>query len=340
MDTMQCAFPYPLTFSPVYKGYIWGGRRLAEIFGRRLPPGVCAESWELTDRPEGMSVVSNGPDAGRTLRELVDALGPRLVGTAYKEGPFPLLVKIIDARERLSLQVHPSGATAGRLGGEPKTEMWVVLTGTTAAHVFAGLRPGADRQVFSDAIHEGAPGELVGTLPIKPGDAVYVPSGLIHAIEAGSLLLEIQQNSDTTYRLHDWGRLWSGGRRRPLQIEQGLQAIDWTAVGTVCPPVGSAHVLGGKMPPRGGNLMWELCSCPHFRVGRMKLSAPQPCGNDGRSFHALFVQAGRITVAGSGRTLDLPAGSTCLLPAALAEYTVSPAGEPPAQKADIIHLTL
>lgn len=317
---------YPLTFEPIYKDYIWGGDRIAKVFGRDSTPEICAESWEITDRPEGMSVILGGPLAGKTLHDAVAAMGARLVGTAAPPGPFPLLFKILDARERTSLQVHPSEVNVGLVGGEPKTEMWYVLKGTRDGRVFVGLRDGVDRTTCEKALRSGSLGEIVNSVPVSPGDAIFIPGGRIHAIGEGCLVYEVQLNSDTTYRVSDWGRVGPDGQPRALEFNKAFTVIDWHDSGT------------GLMPPRevaemGLNSRWEICSSPRFRVEKLELGERLGCQNDARSFHVLFVEAGSVMAEGGGIAVPLRPGTSCLLPAALREYTLTPVSGAPADRA-------
>jgi mannose-6-phosphate isomerase len=311
---------HPLHFRPIYRDYLWGGRRLAEIFHRELPPGVVAESWEISDRPDGMSIVDRGPWAGRTLGELVEALGPALVGSAAGPGRFPLLIKVIDAATRTSLQVHPDEAAAARLGGEPKTEMWYALHGPTGGRVFAGLRAGVDRRAFEEGVRGGSLEPLLQPADLEPGEALLMPGGRVHAIDAGCLLLEIQQNSNTTLRVFDWGRTSPDGIPRPLHLAAALDTIRWDD-----PPV---RVTRPRLLwRRGGNARWKILDGEHFHVARLDLREELRETHDGRSFHALFVETGRVDVLGGGETLTLERGESGLIPAGLQEYRLRPVGE-------------
>ena len=177
---------YPLLFEPVYKDYLWGGDKILKTYNREAPPGIYAESWELSDRDDGMSVVANGPWKGKTLHELVDDLGPDLLGTGASVAgakTFPLLIKLIDSHKRLSVQVHPDDDTADRCGGEAKTEMWYILDAEPGAGVFAGLQPGVDEEAFQEALDEERFKEVLTSVPVRKGEAVFMPGGRVHAID-------------------------------------------------------------------------------------------------------------------------------------------------------------
>lgn len=225
---------YPLKFQPVYKNYIWGGRNLAAL-GKILPAeGPVAESWELSAHPNGVSVVANGPLAGRTLPELLRQYGVELIGTQVDPrylDKFPLLIKLIDAQDRLSVQVHPDDDyAAGHEKGEwGKNEMWYVVKAEPGARLVAGVRPGTTRGQFARVMNSPDCMDLLVQIPVKPGDVLNIPAGLVHAIGAGLLICEIQQNSDTTYRVYDYDRRDSAGQTRPLHLEQSLDVIDFTA---------------------------------------------------------------------------------------------------------------
>ena len=223
---------YPLRFVPIYKERIWGGRRLESIYGRTLPgERPIGESWEITDRPEGISVVADGPWVGRTLRQLLEEDAAAILGdAALRSGRFPLLVKILDAREVLSLQVHPPARIAASLGGESKTEMWYFTSTEPGSEILVGLRPGTTRREFERRIAEGSVAACFHRIPVGAGDAMWLPSGRVHALGAGVLLFEIQENSDTTYRVYDWDRPGLDGRPRPLQVAESMASIDFADV--------------------------------------------------------------------------------------------------------------
>ena len=306
----------PIRFAPVYQDYIWGGDRIRTVFGRSGTGAVCAESWEISDRDEGMSVVDGGPHAGRTLRDLAEAHGTALLGRAVTGTRFPLLIKIIDARDRLSLQVHPDDASAARVGGEAKTEMWYALPGASDSFVYAGLEPGTDAAALRGALEAGRIEPLLRRQPIRAGQAVFIPGGRVHAIGEGCLLLEVQQNSNTTYRVYDWGRVDRSGKPRPTHLREALDVIRWEDRRPCLIP-----------EPSGPGPCSGVFRCPYFRLERLRPEGRAiRLRNGGASFHALFVSAGRVRLVSRGFTGDAAAGQSYLLPAALSAYAIEPAG--------------
>lgn len=302
---------HPLRFKPIYKERVWGGHNLANVYGRAVPPGPpIGESWEITDRPEGISVVSEGPLAGRTLAELMALDARGLLGQAVpRRGRFPLLVKILDARQVLSLQVHPPAAVADRLGGETKTEMWYFTGATDSGEIFAGLRRDVTRADFERSITEGSVADCFHRIHVRTGDAMFLPSGRVHALGAGLLLFEIQENSDTTYRVFDWNRQGLDGKPRPLHVAESLASIDFS----------------DKEP--------SLVDAPWIQQGplerRLLVEDPAFCVEAWRSSRAthhslnltrclvMGVVEGALTVRTASGGWPLKKGDFCLIPAAL-----------------------
>lgn len=226
MRTVILMNPYPLKLKPIFKERIWGGQRLRTLFGKDLPAGKpIGESWELADLPEDKSVIANGPLAGQTVDRAIHLFGRAL--ETGRPGPFPLLIKLLDAREVLSVQVHPDEPTCRRMGtGQPKTECWYILDAPSDGIIYKGLKPGTTREQFARAVAEGTCAEYLVAVPVKPGQCHFLPSGTPHAIGAGLVIAEIQQPSDTTYRVFDWNRLDpSTGKPRALHIQQALESI-------------------------------------------------------------------------------------------------------------------
>ncbi len=214
-----------ILFKPLYQERVWGGRKLADKLGRQLPPGKrIGESWEMVDRPEAQSVTEDG----RTIRELIAADPAGIMGPGWSaERPFPILVKWLDCQQQLSLQVHPPQEVAFELGGEPKTENWYIADAEPTATLIAGLKQGIRRSDFEQALEQNTLAQLVHSFPVRAGESIFIPSGRLHAIGGGNLILEIQQNSDTTYRVYDWGRAGLDGKPRQLHVEASLKSIDF-----------------------------------------------------------------------------------------------------------------
>ncbi len=284
-----------LQFTPLYQTRVWGGRRLETVLGRRLPDErPYGESWDLVDREREQSVVAHGPHAGVSLHELWTGHRREVFGEASlssTEPRFPLLIKVLDCVDDLSLQVHPPAHLAAALGGEPKTEMWYVAHADEGAGIYAGLRRGVSRAQFERALADGTVAESVHRLPARTGDSLFVPSGRLHALGRGLLIYEIQQNSDTTYRVFDWNRLGLDGRPRELHVDQSLRCIDFSDVEPAL-----THGDG------------VLADCKFFRVSHVHT------GHQGRRGHARLVLPISTTTWG-GTTI--PPGVLTVCPATL-----------------------
>ena len=225
---------YPIKFKPLFKERIWGGRKLQETFGKQLPEGVkIGESWELADLPEDKSEIVNGPLAGRTIDQVIAEFGTAITGKDNYQPPLPLLIKILDAQDVLSVQVHPDAETCKRTGkGDPKTECWYIIDAPPGAAIYKGLNPGTTKQQFTEAIENGTCEEYLIKVPVQIGECHFLPSGTCHAIGAGLLIAEIQQPSDTTYRVYDWGRVDPAtGQGRQLHVEDALECIHFDPSG-------------------------------------------------------------------------------------------------------------
>ena len=319
---MDATIHMPILLQPVYKEYVWGGDRLIHEFHRRLNAGIYAEAWEIADHPDGRTRIINGPDAGATLAEAIAHRGPELLGAGRTDKTFPLLVKLIDARETLSVQVHPNDEAAARFGGEAKSEMWYVLSATPDAHIYSGFKPGVGPAEFEQARAAGTIPSLLQRFPARPGMVFNTPGGRVHAIGAGCLLLEVQQDANTTYRLYDWDRLDKDGQPRRLHLEQALRVIDWNLTGTPVAPILP------EVPQPGGLVTRLLLDDPHFHVEEWTVAAPCQIAHDARSFWILFPIDGDVRIKTPGQpAMILQRRSTCLLPAALASFTLRPARE-------------
>jgi mannose-6-phosphate isomerase len=218
-------------FEPIFMERVWGGRRLESLYGKRLPSAaLIGESWEIVDRPEAQSVVHEGPLRGKTLHEIWCKHRADVFGKVSDAPRFPILCKLLDAQENLSLQVHPPREIAKVLGGESKTEIWYVANAAPKARLYAGLKKGTTRDLFLKALEQGKIEKHLHAIEIKTGDAMFLPSGRMHALGAGTVLVEIQENSDTTYRIFDWDRTKKGRAARQMHITEAMQCIDFNDI--------------------------------------------------------------------------------------------------------------
>jgi len=297
-------FDHPLTFTPLFMERVWGGRCLETKLGKALPAGVpIGESWELVDREEAQSIVDHGELAGTSLHTLWKNHREAVFGKGFPESErFPLLAKILDAQDTLSVQVHPPAWLAARLKGEPKTEMWYLLDATPDASVFAGFKSGTTRESFERVLAEGRAAELLHRISVREGDAIFIPSGRCHAIGAGCLIVELQQNSDTTYRVFDWNRVGLDGKPRALHIAESLQSMDFEDIEPgLAAPVGEL-----------------ITGCEFFRNDRWELK--QPRRDTGDSFAIFTVLSGVVSCGGR----PFRAGQFFLLPAAAKHHELVP----------------
>lgn len=305
---------YPLQFRPQFKEYLWGGRRLGEVLDKPIGDGpTYAESWEIVDHGEDQSVVANGPLQGTTLHQLVTEHGRSLLGDSYFASgsppeQFPLLLKFLDAQKDLSLQVHPDDAYGATLDPPDlgKTEAWVVMHAEPDSVIYAGLKAGFDRDAFARELHRGTGHLCVHQIRPQVGDCVFIPAGVVHAIGAGLLIAEIQQASNTTFRLFDWNRVGADGKPRPLHLEQGLEVTDYD-IGPIEPQ---------RPQSTSREFVERLVDCDKFVLDRWILPAEvrETFPVDGR-FHIVAVLDGRLTLEHPHTPEPLRRGQVVLLPA-------------------------
>jgi mannose-6-phosphate isomerase len=298
---------YPFTFRPIFKERVWGGRKLEQLFNKPLPPGLLiGESWEISDRPGDISIIANGPLAGKDLHWLVTHHPKELLGNVkLQNGRFPLLIKILDAREQLSLQVHPPSGMAKKLGGEPKTELWYVLDAVPQAELFVGLKRGTSRNHFKRLLKQDAVEDGIHRVEVERGDAMFLPSGRVHAIGAGLVLFEIQQNSDTTYRVFDWNRVGLDGKPRELHPVESIASIDFK-------DFEPERIARGK-PNRSKSRI--LVHDPLFNVRIFQTDVGKEMFLPKNKMHILGMVQGRVTVESEMPSLKLKKGEFSLIPA-------------------------
>jgi mannose-6-phosphate isomerase len=302
---------YPITFQPIFKERIWGGRELERLYAKKIPAGKpIGESWEISDRPGDASVIANGPLAGKNLRWLMENHARELLGDAKSasENRFPLLIKILDAREKLSLQVHPPASKAAELKGEPKTEMWFIADAAPGAELFVGLKRGVTRAEFEKKISNGSVAECFHRIPVRAGDTMFLPSGRVHAIGDGLVIFEIQQNSDTTYRVFDWNRTGLDGKPRELHIAQSLASIDFNDFE---PKLVETKFTGDEVKVR------PLVNDPLFNVEALEMKSGASLNLKSRKLQIVAAVRGRLAIQNGPVSVELSAGQFCLVPASL-----------------------
>jgi mannose-6-phosphate isomerase len=292
----------PLQFVPVYQSVIWGGRRM-EQWRNNLPAGPIGESWDLADHERGMSVVAHGPLQGKTLRELSRAYGAELVGPSYNGGDFPLMIKLIDAQDRLSIQVHPDDA--GSPNGRGKTECWYLLN--SGGSLYVGTRPGINKQLFSDAREHGTLAQTLNQFTTTTGDFFFIPARTVHALGAGCLMYEIQQTCDITYRVDDWGRLGMDGKPRPLHIAESLSTIDFTA-----------QTQWSAAHQRSQATINKLATCNYFSLHEIRAAQFQA---HIPNVSVVICLSGNGTLSTAGGTVALKPMTTTVVPAAAGAWT-------------------
>jgi mannose-6-phosphate isomerase len=293
---------YPLKSVPVFKPRIWGGRRLAEVFGKDLPPDQkIGESWEIADLPEGQSRIANGPFAGQSLGEIIRRHTEDITGARDFPPQFPLLIKFLDAQDVLSVQVHPAPETCRRMGrGAPKTECWYIIQAEPGAVIYKGFKEPVTRERFARAIADGTAADLLAAVAVRPGECHFIPAGTVHSLGAGLLIAEVQTPSDTTYRVFDWNRVDESGKPRPLHIAEALESIHF-------------DVTPDKLPV---TTVGRLVDCEYFRVdkGHQARGGERLLGR-GCLRVLIFLTGGGTILSRKVKPVSFQAGDCLLLPA-------------------------
>jgi len=294
---------YPLKFEPLYKERIWGGRRLADVFNRKLPIGVkIGESWELADLPNDKSVITNGELVRQTLAGAIQSYPEDITGDADYSGPFPLLIKLLDAQDVLSVQVHPDPETCRRMGkGEPKTECWYIISAAPGAFIYKGLKKGVSKEHFLKAVANGTVADMLAKVPVEAGQCHFLPAGTPHSIGADLLITEIQTPSDTTYRLFDFNRVDDAGKPRELHIKEALESIHFDA---------SADELAVTTVGR-------LVDCEYFKIDKgHQLENCEVLLSPGKMKTLIFLSGCGTIERADEDPVAFTAGDTLLVPAA------------------------
>ena len=307
---------YPIKLTPAFKDYLWGGTRLRDDFGKDCDYDKVAESWELSCHKDGASVVANGEHAGKTLAQYIETEGKAVLGkNCERFEQFPILIKLIDAKDNLSVQVHPNNEYAQRVEGEyGKTEMWYIVDCDEGAELLYGFKKEVSKDEFASRIKDNTLLEITQSVPVKKGDVFFIEAGTLHAIGKGILIAEIQQNSNTTYRIYDYGRVGADGKPRELHIDKAVEVTD------LCPsktyPVTEAFEASGAVKRL-------LSKCEYFTVYSVDV-AEKACFNaDETSFHNVLILEGNAELVCGDTTLALKKGDSVFVPANCGEYTLT-----------------
>ena len=311
---------YPLKFRPIYKDYLWGGQKLKTLLNKQQTPEIAAESWEISSVKDNISVVSEGFLAGNPLNELIEVYMGDLMGDRVFErfgAEFPVLIKFIDAREPLSVQVHPGDDFAERVHGDRgKTEMWYVIDADEGAELISGFKRDVDEKIFMKHLEDKKLQEILNDEPVKAGDVFFLTAGRIHAIGKGIVLAEIQQTSNITYRIYDWDRVDNQGKGRELHLDLALQVMDYKHRDDI-------RTRYDRIP----NNTVNLADCPYFTTGLIEFD--RPVDKDFAlidSFVVYICAEGEMMVNyKGGEPVTLRKGETILVPAALKELSLIPA---------------
>lgn len=307
---------YPIKLTPSFKDYLWGGTRLRDDFGKDCDYDKVAESWELSCHKDGASVVANGEHTGKTLAQYIETEGKAVLGTNCERfEQFPILIKLIDAKDNLSVQVHPNNEYAQRVEGEyGKTEMWYIVDCDEGAELLYGFKKEVSKDEFAARIKDNTLLEITQSVPVKKGDVFFIEAGTLHAIGKGILIAEIQQNSNTTYRIYDYGRVGADGKPRELHIDKAVEVTN------LCPakpyPVTEAFEENGAVKRL-------LSKCEYFTVYSVDVSEKASFNADKTSFHNILILDGNAVLSCGGTSLALKKGDSVFVPAGCGDYTLT-----------------
>ena len=306
----------PIKLHPCYKEYLWGGTRLKSEYGKADAPEVTAESWELAAHPDGACTVENGPLTGMSISDLGTLDRRGIWGAACKETTFPLMVKLIDAKRDLSIQVHPSDDTALRENGEQgKAEMWYIVDCEPQACLYLGFSKQVDQSEFLRRAKNGSICEVLNRVPVARGDVCYIRPGTIHAIGGGIVIAEIQQNSNTTFRVYDYQRRGADGKLRPLHLERAAEVLSYV-------PIIPEECRANSCVDFPEFTMTEMFSCRYFKAYRVDIRTRVELACDGQSFQHVLCVEGAGAICSGGKQYPIKRGESYLMPAALGSYQI------------------
>lgn len=305
----------PIKLMPALKDYLWGGTKLRTDFYKQCDYDKIAESWELSCHKDGNSIVSDGEYKGRTLAEVIEVCGKSILGTnCEKFAEFPVLIKLIDAKDNLSVQVHPDNEYALRVEGEyGKTEMWYIVDCDEGASLLYGFNKEISKEEFTERIGNNTLLEVTNSVPVHKGDVFFIEAGTLHAIGKGIVIAEIQQNSNTTYRIYDYGRVGKDGKPRELHVEK---AVEVTKLSPAKPYPAEPY------KEENGYAVRKLAECDYFNVNSVKVEASAEMTADGASFHHLLILDGEGALVGEDTDISFRKGDSIFIPAGFGKYTV------------------
>lgn len=309
---------YPIIFEPIYKEMVWGGEKLKQKYNRSITSKTVGESWDISCRPSEMGIVANGALKGLRFDDVINSDRKGFLGESLCDvNDFPLLVKIIDAQQNLSVQVHPGDLYAQQKENVPygKTEMWYVLDADDDAYLIIGLKEGVTKESFAEAIKNNTVEQCLNKLSVKNGDVILIRSGLVHAITAGVMVAEIQQNSDITYRIYDYNRPGIDGKPRQLHIEQSLDVIDFDAKA-------DEAVAKGVCVMDGDNKITHYISTPYFEIDEYDIPHKKTDKTDGQRFVIFTCVKGKAVFKTAGSAVTVSEGQSVFIPAAMGEFDI------------------
>jgi mannose-6-phosphate isomerase len=306
---------YPLQFDAILKDRIWGGEKLKTLFNKPITSKITGESWELSTVPGDVSIVANGEMKGKSLEELIDHAPEAVLGTAVYERfgkQFPLLFKFLDAREDLSIQVHPNDALAKeRHNSFGKTEMWYIMQADEEARIIVGFKEDSNKEEYVAHLNDKKLLNLLDSIKVAPGDTFFLETGTVHAIGAGLVIAEIQQTSDITYRLYDFDRKDANGNTRELHVDLALDAINYNKVTTQ------------KTYSKEVNQSNKMVDCPYFTTNYVPLIGTLVVNKTGKTFTVYMCVKGSFEIQYNNQTTKYKTGDTVLIPAGLKEYSIN-----------------
>lgn len=308
---------YPIKMNPAFKDYLWGGDKLIKEWGKNCPYPIAAESWELSGHKNGQSVAQNGAFAELTLNEIVEKWGKECLGENAKNSDrFPILIKLIDSKQKLSIQVHPDDSYSLQNEGEfGKTEMWYIVDAEPNSGLMCGFKRDISKEEYAESIKNNTLTELLNFIPVQKGDTFFIAPGTVHAICEGTIIAEIQQNSDITYRVYDYGRVGPDGKERPLHIEKALDVSNLKGQAYNGKPIGEKET-------KEGTSKTLLAKCEYFTVYEFAIENECLLNSSDDSFSALTFTEGNGLLKWQNEEISFKKGDTFFIPAKLGDYQI------------------